>query len=153
MVYDDGLTRDDWGKRTDKTGTRNLAFNYWHRKFLSNKCYTTDIDFYEYRIVSGKFQPKALVEVKQFHVKQKKYLASANIKALYELAKRANIRFFIVLYEPLDEVRDEKDPPPFRFWLWEPKSKEDIESYNEEQFERFFQKMDNDKFIDFMENL
>jgi len=66
---DNGLTRDRFGKRTDKTGVRDLAFNYWHRKYLSNKCYTTDIDFYEYRIEkNGRFIPKAFLEVKQAHV-------------------------------------------------------------------------------------
>jgi len=51
-MFDNGLTRDSSGKRTDKTGERDLEFSQWHRKHLSNRCYATDIDFYEYRISS-----------------------------------------------------------------------------------------------------
>jgi len=153
MYYNDGLTRDITGKRTDKTGKRDLAFNYWHRKFLSNKCYATDIDFYEYRIINGTIEPKALIEIKQSHVKQKKYIASSNTVAMFVLARKAGVRFFIVLYEPTEEIKDEEDPPPFRFWLWEPKSIEEIKSYDEEKFDVLFREMNNEQFIEFMENL
>jgi hypothetical protein len=73
----DGLTRDLAGKRTDKTGARDLTFNNWHRKYLSNRCYTTDIDFYEYRIKkNGAFIPKAFLEVKNLTLGKKVSLLS-----------------------------------------------------------------------------
>ena len=145
----DGLTRDSSGKRTDKTGTRNLTFNFWHRKYLSNKCYATDIDFYEYRIEkNGKFIPKAFLEVKQLHVKQKKYLCSANSKAIYFLAKKAGVKFFIILYELKNPKTLECD-----FWVWEVKSESDLDSYNEADFKKFFKKYSNDQLIDLLEKL
>jgi hypothetical protein len=148
-----GLTRDESGKRTDKTGQRELVFNYWHRKFLSNKCYATDIDFYEYRIVKNNILPKAILECKRLHVKQKKYISSANTKALFILAKRAGIRFFIVLYEEACPIENEEDPPEFNFWVWEPKTIDDIDKYDERYFSEYFEKYTNEEFKELIENL
>ncbi len=154
MVYDDGLTRDREGKRTDKTGKRDLAFSQWHRKFLSRRCYAADIDFYEYRwLTNNQLEPKAFLEVKRSHVRQWKYIATSNTIAIFTLAKRAGVRFLMVLYEPTEEIEDEKDPPPFKFWVWEPESVEEIRSYEEERFEEFFKSMSNRQFIELIENL
>ena len=144
-----GLTRDANGKRTDKTGQRDLTFNYWHRKFLSKKCYTTDIDFYEYRIgENGQIIPKAFIEVKQSHVRQKKYICSANSRAIFHLAKELGIRFFIILYE----LKDEKSLK-CEFWVWDVKSKDEFDRYSEEQFDTFFKKYSNEELIKLLEGL
>ncbi len=145
----DGLSRDKSGKRTDKTGKRDLTFNYWHRKYLSNKCYATDIDFYEYRIErDGRFIPKAFLEVKQAHVIQKKYLCGANSKAIFLLAKKLGIRFLIILYELKDPKTLECD-----FWIWEPKSEREFDEYDETKFEKFFRKYTNTQLAQLLENL
>jgi len=146
---DNGLTRDRFGKRTDKTGVRDLAFNYWHRKYLSNKCYTTDIDFYEYRIEkNGRFIPKAFLEVKQAHVKQKKYLCGPNSKAIFLLAKKVGVKFFIILYELKNHKTFECE-----FWVWEPQSESAFDKYDEAKFETFFRKYTNSQLIQLLENL
>jgi len=145
----DGLTRDQFGKRTDKTGKRDLTFNYWHRKHLNNRCYTTDIDFYEYRIEkNGEFIPKAFLEVKQSHVRQRKYLCGANSKAIFLLAQKVGVKFFIILYEL-------KDPGTLEceFWVWEPKSMNEFDEYNETKFGKFFKKYTNAELIQLLENL
>jgi len=148
-MYDDGLTRDSFGKRTDKTGERDLTFNYWHRRYLSNKCYATDIDFYEYRIEKdGKFIPKAFLEVKQAHVKQKKYLCGANSRAIFHLAKKIGIRFFIILYEVKNQETLECE-----FWVWEPRDEREFEEYDESDFEKYFKKYENDELIKLLEGL
>jgi hypothetical protein len=144
----DGLTRDANGKRTDKTGKRDLTFNYWHRKFLSNRCYTTDIDFYEYRIENGQIIPKAFIEVKQSHVRQRKYLCSANSRAIFYLAKKLGIRFFIILYELKDTESHECE-----FWVWEVKSEDEFDKYSEKQFDKLFKKYSNDELIELLEGL
>ena len=144
-----GLTRDIWGKRTDKTGERDLTFSYWHRKYLSNKCYTTDIDFYEYRIEkNGTFIPKAFLEVKKAHVIQKKYLCGANSRAIFLLAKKLGIKFFIILYK----IEDSKTLK-CEFWIWEPKSESEFDKYNESNFEAFFKRYSNEELINLFENL
>jgi len=145
---DDGLTRDIFGKRTDKTGKRDLTFNFWHRKYLSNKCYATDIDFYEYREIKGDFIPKAFLEVKQAHVKQKKYLCGANSRAIFLLAHKIGIRFFIILYKL-------KNPKTLEceFWVWEPNSLEEFEKYDENKFEIFFKKYTNKQLVQLLESL
>ena len=144
-----GLTRDQFGKRTDKTGKRDLTFNYWHRKFLSNKCYVTDIDFYEYRIEkNGEFIPKAFLEVKQSHVRQKKYLCGANSKAIFLLAQKVGIRFLIILYELKDSKTLECE-----FWVWEPKSESEFDEYDETKFKMFFKKYTNTQLTHLLENL
>ena len=145
----DGLTRDEFGKRTDKTRERDLTFNNWHRKYLSNKCYATDIDFYEYRIdKNGSIVPKAFLEVKQSHVKQKKYLCGANSKAIFLLAKKLGIRFFIILYELKDLEKLECE-----FWVWEPQSESEFDEYDETKFEKFFKKYINSEMKNLLENL
>lgn len=145
----DGLTRDSEGKRTDKTGERDLTFNHWHRKFLSKKCYTTDIDFYEYRInKNGQIIPKAFIEVKKSHVRQKKYICSANSKAILHLAIKLGIRFFIILYELKDEKSLECE-----FWVWEIKREDEFDRYSEEQFDKFFKKYSNEKLKKLLEEL
>jgi len=139
----DGLTRDDLGKRTDKTGERDLTFNNWHRKYLSNKCYTTDIDFYEYRSDSqGNMYPKAFLEVKQAHVREKKYICSFNAKAIFHLAKRAGVKFFIVLYNKIDEVNLKCD-----FWVWEIKDESFFQDYDESCSDHYFKKYTNEELI------
>jgi len=148
MLVNDGLTRDSSGKRTDKTGTRDLTFNNWHRKYLSRRCYATDIDFYEYRYEDGDIIPKAFLEVKQSHVRQKKYIASSNVKAVYELARKSGLRFCIVLYKIVDEEQLICD-----FWVWEIKNLSDIDSYEEDKFHEFFKHYSNDEFREFLENL
>ena len=145
----DGLTRDQFGKRTDKTGKRDLTFNYWHRKHLNNRCYTTDIDFYEYRIEkNGEFIPKAFLEVKQSHVRQRKYLCGANSKAIFLLAQKVGVKFFIILYELKDPEMLECE-----FWVWEPKSMNEFDEYNETEFGKFFKKYTNAELIQLLENL
>lgn len=147
-MIDDKLTRDLVGKRTDKTGERDLTFSMWHRKYLSNKCYTTDIDFYEYRIEkNGRFIPKAFIEAKRSHVIQRKYLCSANSRAIFELAQELKIRFFIILYESINENLECK------FWVWEITEKRDFDLYNEERFDDFFKFYDNKELIKLLENL
>lgn len=145
----DKLTRDLAGKRTDKTGVRDLTFNNWHRKYLSNRCYTTDIDFYEYRIEKNRgFISKAFLEVKKSHVRQKKYLCSANSIAIFELAQKVNVRFFIILYKLIDEKTLECN-----FWVWEITEKRDFDSYNEKHFNDFFKFYDNKGLMELLENL
>ncbi len=144
----DGLTRDTQGKRTEKTHVRDLTFNDWHRKFLSNRCYATDIDFYEYRIENGKIVPKAILEVKQAHVRQKKYLCSANTRALLTLAHRANIRFMIILY-----LRREEESLECKFWVWEPHNIEELERYREQNFDKFFKVYSNLELAKLLEEL
>ncbi|HDH44767.1 MAG TPA: hypothetical protein ENG66_05185 [Thermococcus sp.] len=144
-----GLTRDAKGKRTDKTGKRDLTFSKWHRKYLSRKCYATDIDFYEYRInKNGQIIPKAFIEVKKSHVRQKKYLCSANSRAIFHLAKKLGIKFFIILYELKD-----KELLECEFWVWEVKSGDELDSYSEEQFDKFFKKYSNEELIKLLEGL
>lgn len=146
--YDD-LTRDSEGKRTDKTGERDLTFNDWHRKFLSRKCYTTDIDFYEYRIdKNGQIIPKAFIEVKKSHVRQRKYICSANNKAILHLAIKLRIRFFIILYELKNKKSLECE-----FWVWEVKSEDEFNKYSEEKFKEFFKKYSNKELIKLLEGL
>jgi len=144
----DKLTRDSSGKRTDKTGKRDLTFNNWHRKHLGNRCYATDIDFYEYRIVNNNFIPKAFLEVKQLHVKHEDFIASANTRAIFELAQKANVRFFIILYKIEDE-----EQMLCGFWVWEIKSINDIDSYRKEEFQKFFKYYSNDEFKELLEKL
>ncbi len=145
----DGLTRDQSGKRTDKTGKRDLTFNYWHRKHLNNRCYTTDIDFYEYRIEkNGKFIPKAFLEVKQSHVRQKKYLCGANSRAIFLLAQKVGVKFLIILYELKDSETLECE-----FWVWEPENMNEFDEYNETEFRRFFKRYTNAGLIQLLENL
>lgn len=116
---------------------------------MSNKCYAIDIDFYEYRIKKNKkFIPKAFLEIKQAHVKQKKYLCGANSKAIFLLAKKINIRFFIILYELKDTETLECE-----FWVWEPKSEDEFDKYEETQFETFFKKYTNNELVQLLENL
>lgn len=148
----DDLTRDQFGKRTDKTGKRDLRFNNWHREYLDKKCYATDIDFYEYRIENGEFKPKAFLEIKQAHVRQKKYLCGANSKAIFFLAQKLSIRFFIILYE-LKDSETLGCPEECEFWVWEPASKDDFEAYDETKFETFFRKYTNDELIDLLKKL
>ena len=151
-MLEDGLTRDESGKRTEKTGERSLFFSQWHRKFLSNRCYATDVDLYEYRIDGGRYEPKALIEVKRGHVRQAKYLASPNIIALFTLARRADVRFMVILYEP-DEGRPPEEVETFSFWVWEPESVDEIEDYSEDRFEEFFRRYTSDELISLIEGL
>ena len=147
-MKNDGLTRDEEGKRTDKTASRDLTFNNWHRKFLSNKCYATDIDFFEYRYAYGKPDPVAFLEVKQSHVKSKKYLCSYNSKAIFLLSEKVEIPFFIILYDLINE-----DTSECEFYVWQVMQYEDFEKYSVENFLEFFKKYDNKTFIEFMEEL
>ncbi|MBP1911485.1 hypothetical protein [Thermococcus stetteri] len=148
MVLRDGLTRDATGKRTDKTNKRDLTFSKWHRKFLSRKCYATDIDFLEYRIENGEIIPKALIEAKQSHVRQKKYLCSANTKAVFNIAKKLGVRFFIILYDIPDEESLEGT-----FWVWEVKDEGEFEEYSQRRFNEFFMEYINDELIELLEGL
>lgn len=148
-MRDDGLTRDASGKRTDKTGARDLTFSQWHRKYLSNRAYTTDIDFYEYRVdQGGQFVPKAFLEVKRVHVRQPKYLCSANSRAIFNLARQAGLRFFIILYAVTDPETLE-----CTFWVWEVKQMEDFDRYSEERFTQFFRPYTNQQLVGLLENL
>ncbi len=151
-MLEDGLTRDESGKRTEKTGERSLFFSQWHRRFLSNRCYATDVDFYEYRIEGGIYEPKALIEVKRGHVRQARYLASPNIIALFTLARRADIRFMVILYEPDEEDLPEEGETIY-FWVWEPESVEEIKGYSEDRFEEFFRRYTSDELISLIEGL
>lgn len=164
MKYQDGLTRDPYGKRTDKTGERDLLFSQWHRRYLSNRCYTTDIDFFEYRIINGEIVPKAFLEVKQSHVRQRKYIVTTNNKAILKMAQQLGIKFLIVLYEPtikeqkMEELRKcneqiEQVPPECTFYVWEVKDIFEFEKYDESRFSEFFKKYSQEDFIIFMENL
>lgn len=146
-IFGDGLTRDSSGKRTDKTKERDLVFSQWHRKYLSNKCYATDVDFYEYRIVNGEFVPKAFLEVKKAHVRSRRYILSANVRAAYELSIRVGIKFFIVLYETND--RDEIT----NFYVWDVESRESLQGYHEAGFEQYFRRISPPEFAELMEAL
>lgn len=146
--FDDGLTRDESGKRTDKTGIRDLTLNNWHRRYLSNKCCATDIDFYEYRFVDGIISPKALLETKQAHVTQAKYVASANSKAMFKLARAAKIKFLIVLYELVNAGTLE-----CKFCVWEVKDANDLLDYKDADFSRLFKPYTNKEFVDLIERL
>ncbi|NKQ38233.1 MAG: hypothetical protein HF967_01920 [Methanosarcinales archaeon] len=137
----DGLTRDHFGKRTDKTMKRDLEISQWHRNKLSNKCYGTDIDFYEYRFLNGNFVPKAIMEYKAMHVTQEKYVLSANTKAIYELAKKAGIKFYFVWYE--------KEGNIFKFKVWNVTEN----PFFDKRYKNHVRDMDENTFINLMECL
>lgn len=149
-----GLTRDSNGKRTDKTGERDLTFNQWHREFLGKRCYTTDVDFFEYRFEDGDIKPKAFIEAKQKHVKQPKYLCSANSKAIFRISEKLNIDFFIILYERIDKESNECE-----FWVWEVEEMDDFSKYKEKfkmdktSWEEFFEYYTNDEMVELLEGL
>jgi hypothetical protein len=145
-MNNDGLTRDLEGKRTDKTGERDLFFNNWHRHNLSKRCYATDIDFFEYRWESNEPKAKAFVEVKKAHVKQNKYIVSSNNKAILNLCLKNGLKFLIILYEQISENSG-------NFWVWDVKSITELESYTEIKFKSFFNQMSNDELKKFMEGL
>lgn len=113
MSYEE-LPRDRKGVRLDVRGARDLAFNNWHRKFLKRDCYVTDVDFLEYRFEHGRLVLKAIIEAKEWHVTQPKYVEnSANFKALKRLAEKAEILFYYIWYK-VDENND-----ILRFKIWD----------------------------------
>jgi len=148
-MYSEGLTRDKTGKRTDKTGKRDLSFSQWHRKFLGNQCYATDIDFLEYRIQpDGTILPKAFIEIKQAHVKQSKYLCSTNTRAIWQVARQLGMRFFIILYKLID-----KESLKSEFWVWEVSEEKQFEEYSMDRFHLYFKKFTNEELIQLFEAL
>jgi len=144
----DGLTRDRYGKRTDKTGERDLVFSQWHRRYLSNRCYATDIDFFEYRIENGKIVPKAFLEVKQAHVRQKKYLCSSNTRAILHIAQALGIPFFIILYEQIDPKTG-----ACMFWVWQVRDEAELSRYSDLRFDEFFRAYTNEELVELLEGL
>ena len=99
MIKGNGLPRDKRGVRIDVRGGKRIAdriFSKWHRN-LDSKCYVTDIDFLEYRIIGNEIFFKAIFEVKEWHVTQPKYLEkNANFKAIKKLCKDMGIPFYVI---------------------------------------------------------
>ena len=107
------LPRDRKGVRIDVRGARELAFNNWHRKYLKRDCYVTDVDFLEYRFEYGTLVLKAIIETKEWHVIQPKYVEeSANFKALKRLAEKAEIPFYYIWYK----TNDDNEIIKFKIW-------------------------------------
>ena len=79
---------------------------------------------------------------------KKKYICSSNSRAIFHLAKRVGIRFFIILYELKDEESLECE-----FWVWEVKDEDEFDRYSEEQFDKFFKKYSNEELVKLLEEL
>jgi len=100
------LPRDERGVRIDVRGgerTVDTAFSRWHRK-LNRCCYVTDIDFFEYRISGDTIIPKAIFEIKDWHVTQSKYIEdNANFKAIKKLCEISRVPFYVIWCKFEDE--------------------------------------------------
>jgi|SRR3989344_9458973 len=95
----DELPRDNRGIRVDVRGSRDLIFNKWHRENLERHCYVTDVDFLEYRFENDEIVLKAIFEVKESHVTDRRYIEdNANFKATHKLSQLSNLPFFVIWY-------------------------------------------------------
>jgi len=109
---------------------RDLTFSLWHRLFIDKSCYTTDIDFLEYRYDENEnVVVKALVEIRRKEYIKPETVVTSSVEASFYLAKCANIKFLYILYNEIpDPYGDEKELrrklENIRLWLWLPKEEE-----------------------------
>lgn len=140
MPKKDSLPRDKRGVRIDvRGGERRVdrVFSAWHRKNLPAWCYMTDIDFLEYRIVNGTYVPKAIFELKEWHVTQAKYLEdNANYKVIKELCRRLGIPFYVVWVE-----MEEEKPKRFKVWDVFNQPKEKAKEMDPDEFKKFIENL------------
>jgi hypothetical protein len=112
------LPRNKKGIRIDVEGKRDLSFSKWHRKFLSNFCLVTDVDFLEYRIVKNIVILKAIFEVKKGYVTSPEYVEeSANFKAIKLLAEKVGIPFYVIWY--IKQNYEDENEEIKQFILWD----------------------------------
>jgi hypothetical protein len=133
------LPRNSRGVRVDVRGQRDLAFSDWHRKNLPPKCYVTDIDFLEYRFdASGEIILKAILEVKEWHVTQPKYIEeNANFKAIKKLCEILGLPFFVIWYDKDDRGEITK----FRLWDVFHQRKDDAQIMSPEELKAYLKKL------------
>jgi len=107
------LPRNRRGIRIDVRGKRDLAVSEWHRANLPRWCYVTDVDFLEYRFEKGEIVLKAILEVKEWHVVQPKYIEeNANFKAIRKLCESSSMPLFVIWYDK------DKSGKIIKFKLW-----------------------------------
>ncbi|MBS3152267.1 hypothetical protein J4230_02555 [Candidatus Woesearchaeota archaeon] len=136
-MLDNNLPRDKNGIRLDVRGNRDLIFNEWHRKNLLPSCYVTDVDFLEYRYSNGELILKAILEVKEWHVSEPKYVEdSTNFKAIQKLANIAKLPFFFVWYE-----KDNDFIKKFKIWDVFNEDKSEAKEMNPNEFKSFIEKL------------
>lgn len=94
-----GLLRDDRGVRQEVRGgkrTSDKIYSAWHRT-LHPKAYYTDIDGLEYSIHNNEIKLRAIYDIKEWHVIQRKYLEeNASFRAMKKLSDLVNIPFYII---------------------------------------------------------
>ena len=123
--------------KQELTNTRDLTMNNFRRKELFNKCYMTDIDALEYRYIDNKIKFVAIIDYKQWHVKD---IDQSSIRAQYELSKQLNIPFYIVWYRIEDDELEVK--------LWNV-----TENPNFDKYFLHIRHYDEKKFIKFINEL
>jgi len=113
---------------------RDLTFSLWHRLFVKSSCYTTDIDFLEYRYnEKEEVVIKALIEVRRKEYIKPASVVTSSVEASFYLAKQAGIKLLYILYSEIPNLsRKEEDLKSYlsdiALWLWIP-SEEEIKKY------------------------
>lgn len=133
------LPRNRRGVRVDVRGQRDLAFSEWHRKNLPRGCYVTDVDFLEYRFdANGEIILKAILEVKEWHVIQPKYIEeNANFKAIKKLCEMLHLPFFVIWYDKNEEGKITN----FKLWDVFKQKKEDAKIMSPDELKKFLGKI------------
>jgi len=132
------LPRNKHGIRIDVRGQRDLAVSEWHRENLPRWCYVTDVDFLEYRFESGELVLKAILEVKEWHVVQPKYIEeNANFKAVRKLCESLRLPLFVIWYD-----KDERGKPiKFKLWNVFKEEKDDAKIMTPEELKTFIEEL------------
>jgi hypothetical protein len=95
----DGLLRDERGVRRNVRKQRSEFFSKYHRT-LPKKCYATDIDFLEYRVINSEMRPVCILEEKEWHVIDSKLVEdNANFKIIKNVARQLKLPFWVVWWE------------------------------------------------------
>ena len=121
--YENGVKKQYYYKR-------DLTFSLWHRLFIDKSCYTTDIDFLEYRYDENEnVLIKALVEIRRKEYIKPETVVTSSVEASFYLAKYANIKFMYILYNEIPDVYGEEEVlrrklESIKLWLWIPKEEE-----------------------------
>ena len=130
------LPRNRRGIRIDVRGERDLAVNEWHRENLPRWCYVTDVDFLEYRFEKGELVLKAVLEVKEWHVTQPKYIEeNANFKAVCRLCELSGLPLFVIWYDKDERGRITK----FKLWNVLRERKDDAKLMTPDELKAFIE--------------
>ena len=99
------------------TGERSLDFSSWHRRYLEEGSYNTDLDGVESRYIDGELRNVALIEAKEG---KNAVLCGLQRESMIQLSHDSGLPLYFVRYLPPWSYKppgSPKEHADFTFWI------------------------------------